>query len=201
MRKLMMFLACAALVMLLGATVAQANLIHEGINDLKIGDVTYAEIKERVYDQEQSWGLIDPLPGDQSPYRNWYLYSYTVLNDMFENVDGGLWDWGYDDPNAIGITAVQITSPAGWVPINCPWVPGQQIGWMGGSIPKAQSLDTYWIVSPNGPYAMYDAYAHGTAAKIATGQVSGPSVPEPMSMTLLGLALVGGLAGLRKRRR
>jgi hypothetical protein len=204
LRRLMVFVTCAVLFVVLGLTVAQADVIHEGWNGLFVDGVKYVEVKELVYNPTQTEENLRSHGVWDDAYEGWYLYSYTVGNDKFADAVGGVWCWGISMTGSPTTPIIQVLSPAGWGYINCPWVAGTQTGWVGAPpIAKATSLDTFWLVSPGKPYNMYPAYAHGPggAGGIAYGEVSGPIVPEPMSMTLLGVALAGGIVGLRKRRR
>jgi len=149
----------------------------------------------------------------------------------FDRYSEGIWCFGFmNDPSTWGARVYGWAGPDGWTPTetsagkwlqngrwwtldsyDCGCLAGTQAGWINpdaggvGSIAEGDSLDTFWLVSPNEPHKMVDAFVHGanpnnlcTGTTYAYGQISAPT-PEPVSAVLLLLGLPAA-AALRKRR-
>ena len=226
MRRLMIAVVSVAIVSALCPGLARAHIIEEGMYDLFYTDgqgvvTKYAEVKERVYNWHQTYDLTG--------FSNAYLYSYTVMNDMFDNP--GIWCWGFsDNPTTWGANVLGWTGPSTWFPgASGTWVQagknwtlnpwdcgcnpggGGEAGWTGTAstphafIAKADTLDTFWLVATNPPKKMVEAFAHDGSP---TGQCNANnryaygmiSAPTPEPVTLALLAL-GLPVGILARRR
>jgi hypothetical protein len=227
-KRVLLAVACVALLSALSPGLARAHVIEEGMYDLWYTDdqgvmTKYVEVKERVYD----WTQTEELTG----FSQAYLYSYTVLNDMFDNP--GIWCWGFmDDPRSWGAQVLGWTGPSGWypgesypgppwntwtqagrewtlTPWDCACSSGGDAGWTGTAtatytwIEKGDSLDTFWLVAKNPPLKMVEAFAHdGDPVGSCGGKFAYGEIsaptPEPVTMALLALGLPAGIL-LRRR--
>jgi len=224
MKRLMMGVACAALLVAVCPLVANAHVIEEGLyylygpdNDGDNEPDIWAQVVEKVYNPEQTYDLTG--------FQDAYLYTYTVYNDYFSNPD--IWCWGFmEDPTSWGAVVLGYSGPSGWYPGNAGWsqagrlwtlnpwdcgcLAGTQAGWNSApnpGIPKADSLNTFWLVSRSPPYKLVEAFAHDGSPRgscdpdgvFAYGKISAPT-PEPFSVVLLALGLPAAMLARRRRR-
>ncbi len=183
MKRLLLAVVCVVLLSAVSAGVVMGHIIEEGMYDMYGPEgVKYAEVKERVYNPSQTF--------DMTGFQNAYLYSYTVMNDMFDNP--GIWCWGFcENPTTWGANVLGWTGPSSWYPgesyPNSPyntWVQagrnwtlnpwdcgcdpcnGNEAGWTGTAQPsnawivKGEALDTFWLVATNPPKKMAMAFLH-----------------------------------------
>jgi len=114
MKRLLLAVVCVVLLSALSAGVVMGHVIEEGMYNFYGPDVDgdgeddiWAEVKERVYSPSQTFDLTG--------FEDAYLYSYTVMNDQFNNP--GIWCWGFcENPSSWGANVLGWTGPTGWFP-------------------------------------------------------------------------------------
>lgn len=230
MKRLMIGVACAVLLVAVCPLVANAHVIEQGFYNLYGPDYTgdgepdiWVEVVEKVFNPEQTYDLTG--------FQDAYLYSYTVINDYFSNPD--LWCWGFmEDPTSWGAVVLGYSGPGsqGWYPGNSGWsqtapnglthlwtlnpwdcgcIAGTQAGWNcapNPGIPKGDSLNTFWLVAKNPPYKMVEAFFHDGSPR---GDCDGGgtfvygkiSAPTPEPFSVVLLALGLPAAMLARKRR
>ena len=111
MKRLLLAVACVAMLSALSAGVALGHIIEEGNYFLYIdgNPDPAAKIEEDVYDHTQTLDLTG--------FANAYLYSYTVTNFSPTLGNPGIWCWGFtENPSSWGANVLGWTGPNGWFP-------------------------------------------------------------------------------------